>query len=633
MRCPLSDEPHFTTAELPRSYYELFSSGAENSTLSSAFNIQWRQWENNMPDSHDTEEKQQPNTADFQNIKSLLLNERFDIIEGLIVDTINGGVGFRNHTVPTGLSLGAEWQEDLLFVEPETSCVDTNISLELPPYAPYIDYVPFQVGIADRDGIPILEGKRPAPDLRDARRNADLQGRARAAASLYQAMHRELLNLTSSGMALYPSPRDRTRTYLVPWEILVAEFAVSSNFSSDLELFARDNKLDELPNHPNLTQLFAHYSSSIHNICRGIDPSSKATSRDIFVHCGIVRSMTSPPEGARPEVDKGKMSYYNCASAIKAIIKTVTLTYNSTAIHLEGLKVIDVQPKQYRNKDSMPLWAVEDVGNVYDINQISPFWGIISSKYANRPNITTYRHSLYIPGRMRAAFDDSRDRFTIRESDNLAGYNFAAHLMPSAYCTNNEIRSPSEIRRNRPLSYAYDGDGSCVTIFDYHSWSSSALREKWTTLAASAKTASQIPNLIFTDIAANALAGTKGIGMLGLEQERVVTPYRTTVRIDYAYIAPAALASIATLLIILALLVHLFLRENGLVGLRRHIQRLAPGRILTTLLGPAIGDGDDLEMGGKAWNKQLGTRMFDISKTYRVAVSIGEDSQGKSHNE
>jgi hypothetical protein len=33
-------------------------------------------------------------------LQSLILNNEVRLVEGLVVDTINGGVGFRNHTVP-----------------------------------------------------------------------------------------------------------------------------------------------------------------------------------------------------------------------------------------------------------------------------------------------------------------------------------------------------------------------------------------------------------------------------------------------------------------------------------------------------------------------------------------------------
>jgi hypothetical protein len=48
------------------------------------------------------------------------------------VDLIDGGVGFRNHTIPIGLQLGATWQEDLLWIQPETVCTANNFSIHFP---------------------------------------------------------------------------------------------------------------------------------------------------------------------------------------------------------------------------------------------------------------------------------------------------------------------------------------------------------------------------------------------------------------------------------------------------------------------------------------------------------------------
>ncbi len=62
----------------------------------------------------------------------LLLNTEYTVIEGVIVDPIDGGVGFRNHTIPVGLQLGATWQEDLLWIQPETVCTANNFSINFP---------------------------------------------------------------------------------------------------------------------------------------------------------------------------------------------------------------------------------------------------------------------------------------------------------------------------------------------------------------------------------------------------------------------------------------------------------------------------------------------------------------------
>lgn len=60
----------------------------------------------------------------------MVLNDAWEAIEGLIVNTKTGGIGFRNHTTPPHLPFGSSWSEDLLFIEPETECVDLNLTLD-----------------------------------------------------------------------------------------------------------------------------------------------------------------------------------------------------------------------------------------------------------------------------------------------------------------------------------------------------------------------------------------------------------------------------------------------------------------------------------------------------------------------
>jgi hypothetical protein len=62
----------------------------------------------------------------------LILNTEYTMVEGAIVDPNNGGIGFRNHTIPVGLQLGATWQEDILWIQPETVCTANNFSIHFP---------------------------------------------------------------------------------------------------------------------------------------------------------------------------------------------------------------------------------------------------------------------------------------------------------------------------------------------------------------------------------------------------------------------------------------------------------------------------------------------------------------------
>lgn len=42
----------------------------------------------------------------------------------------SGGVGFRNHSAPPFQPFGSTWTEDVLFIQPVTQCVDTNLTLD-----------------------------------------------------------------------------------------------------------------------------------------------------------------------------------------------------------------------------------------------------------------------------------------------------------------------------------------------------------------------------------------------------------------------------------------------------------------------------------------------------------------------
>jgi hypothetical protein len=67
----------------------------------------------------------------YRQMSMLIPQSKIHIVDGLIVDTIEGGLGFRNHTVPQPLhAYGSEWTEDILFIEPETQCVDMNITFD-----------------------------------------------------------------------------------------------------------------------------------------------------------------------------------------------------------------------------------------------------------------------------------------------------------------------------------------------------------------------------------------------------------------------------------------------------------------------------------------------------------------------
>lgn len=182
--------PSNTTYEYPTSYdlnipqiiSDTYSSGTKNgTTVSNYFDIQWRQYLTVNNTNYNNNSLYTVGT--FRNMDSVLLGDSFQAIEGLVVDTVKGSIGFRNHTIPNGFPNGVSWQEDLLFIGPETVCVNTNLTLDFsiennPSQSIFIS----NIVLTDRGGFANLNPVVPIFDRSDPQANPDLYARAYRAA-------------------------------------------------------------------------------------------------------------------------------------------------------------------------------------------------------------------------------------------------------------------------------------------------------------------------------------------------------------------------------------------------------------------------------------------------------------------
>jgi hypothetical protein len=112
---------------------------------------------------------------------------------------VAGGIGFRKHTAPRAtLQYGATWSEDILFIEPETQCVDLNITLDysittiLDAASGYESVV-----LTDHGGLSSLSHIQPEfPGPLNGRGDLQLKQRAEAAAWLNNFMPLVYYNAT-----------------------------------------------------------------------------------------------------------------------------------------------------------------------------------------------------------------------------------------------------------------------------------------------------------------------------------------------------------------------------------------------------------------------------------------------------
>jgi hypothetical protein len=211
---------------VPQRTIDLFQSGVSGleSSVSGPFDIQWRLLTSQTQLSTSQTFVNANNNSNyavgsFRSVGSLVLDNRFEVIEGLVVDTVNGSIGFRNHTAPPLTTYGSTWQEDLLFWEPVTQCVDTNLTFdyEIPatsnqeeggPQGPILGSV-VNIRLVDHGGFVNLAPKIPQPNFTDTQANPDLWTRAYTGAwwnNLYTMAFMGITNLrngsdaTSSGI-------------------------------------------------------------------------------------------------------------------------------------------------------------------------------------------------------------------------------------------------------------------------------------------------------------------------------------------------------------------------------------------------------------------------------------------------
>ena len=176
------DYPYSYDIDIPEILLEIYSSGTGNdTTISNYFDIQWRRFLTTSNGNFVNGSTYL--IGNFRSMSSVVLDNDTQTLEGLIVDSVNGGIGFRNHTIPPGFQYGVTWSEDILFMEPESVCVDTNLTLDY-TLASTVNYtiVVQDLVLTDRGGFANLQHIYPYLNLSDTQADPDLYTRAYKAA-------------------------------------------------------------------------------------------------------------------------------------------------------------------------------------------------------------------------------------------------------------------------------------------------------------------------------------------------------------------------------------------------------------------------------------------------------------------
>ena len=600
---------------IPRVLAELYQSGLEQQprTVASFFDIQSRYY--SLFSQAGVEYGAKYIVEAFRYLSNMVLNNAIEAVEGLIVDTVTGGIALRNHTAPCGVSLGAEWTEDLLWIEPETACVDTNISVEFQlPLSGFASMQPANISLVDNGGFANLVHEWPYIDMTNAQANPNLQGRSYRAAWLVNAYTMLVMNLTrpSPDAFGYLKSEVGNKYPVTNYQTAGAKangLYIINNFHSLLDPDASPTNLTLLnapgTNYSNPFGLGWQNYSDIALLCSGVGGADQANLTNMHVECGMIFGAAQRRDGSKTLVMEPEtwwtQKVYTCATAMKASIKEVRFRWNATEVTgntLKALTVVSISEKAYASQESMPLWGVETVD--FELQDLYQLWGLVSPELETSVNLSTIR---------------------------------APHLYLPGYGGSGLLTASSPSYENLPASHGFADVLSAVYELssgewtDYSGGTNIAMYARWRDYSTSAAGVKTIPSLIWTDLAANKFVGARswssrtglppnllqkrdGTGSSDGDQTLVpVTVYERQIRYHWLFAIPACLALLLFFVVLVAALVSVLSGKGLPARVRHYLFHLSSGRLLGEMQHP--GECDKLASTNE-WLARVGKRPADL---------------------
>lgn len=211
-------------------------SDAGASTIAGSMDIEWRSYVNDN-DSPLVDEGRPRTTADFRYLQDFKLSNNIHAIEGLLVSTrddIGLGIAFRNHTIPVRTRSTYTWTEDLLWLEPVTSCTNLNITFDYKVPGRRDLNSSSDARIVDAGGFVGYPKNESVPQINETQNDPQLLERSRIMAALTNGVLIRVLNETQNMTELgkeYLLPEETTgfgsALRLRPGEIALSSFGSS----------------------------------------------------------------------------------------------------------------------------------------------------------------------------------------------------------------------------------------------------------------------------------------------------------------------------------------------------------------------------------------------------------------------
>ncbi|KAF8886340.1 hypothetical protein BD779DRAFT_1786575 [Infundibulicybe gibba] len=503
------------TSQIAPSVMNIFSS-----TPYGPFGMQFRQYYQGMS-GYNYSTLNAPQLTIFQ---SLILRDDIFAVEGLIVDlsTETPGVGFWNHTLPESTH-GGEWSQDILWLEPVTTCVNSNLTIEYTMKNGFVD----RVNLTDRGGFVHLT--QDYPTISRNGQNGNLYDHAFRGAALSNNFTMVSLNLT------------REQSYVG------RSFPLKLNLSSFSAVRFAAGKmgpidLDYMSNGTASSSIVS-LGFNLHLLCAGYGGGDKPNITTTGIHCGMFAGTPRRSDGgdSRSLDDNSTwtQSLHACASVTRARIQTITFSFDGQP-DLSNLHITR------RNTSKPILWATERAS--VSISDVDLFWGHVDDSYEGDPSLSTIRSEVfYVPA-------GGSDYW------GVIGAGCPNTVPAAAWATS---YTPPIGTNDGPIAI-YSGQGNY------------ALLQKFGSLIGndSINGPARIQNLIWTDLLANNIVGNATSNQL------TFTPFQPSTSYHLVFAIPAILLFAIWLLAFLAAAFILTSRSLTISHLRDLIDHTSVGRVV-----------------------------------------------------
>ncbi|KAJ7226317.1 hypothetical protein C8J57DRAFT_1197617 [Mycena rebaudengoi] len=458
--------------------------------------------------------------------ESIILRKGIFAVGGLIVDLEKPGIGLWNHTFPAKSPNGAVWEEDVMWIEPVSTCIDANLTVDYELHDLDDLTAARKFNLTDRGGF--FDLTRDYPEMSRDGQKLDLWQHAWKGVVLSNFFSMQALNNLT-----------RNESYSG------RSFALNSNQTNIISAGKMQTVALPVLIDPSKPGVGADLTTS----CRGYGGTDTANITNVGVSCRMFLAPPHRTDGGDPLIPGDNSTWsqrvYGCASATRARMQRVQFSFNGS-MDLDALSITR------RDIDTPVLWAIEKTD--INIKDIDIFWGRVPDSLEGDATLSTIRSDVfYVPA-------GGADMF-----GTVVG-GTPSQMPAVAWATVMDGLSTSTTgSKNFP---------------DYSGTSNFALQQKYQSLMLADPTngAAMIQNLVWTDLMANNVLGSD------TRQTLLVGENVPTIAYDLRYAIPALLLLLLWVPSLAGALFVLVMPGMLKVSYLRHlIDHTAAGRI-------AVGD-------------------------------------------